>query len=367
VIDSAAVSASPKACAGLLLGVVAVAMVVGTASATASTPPPTTSLLATPDGTFTDAAATLSIGFNATPTVVPDPGSTATSYVLGVDEDTQSLSIVPPTAYGAAAETTAGERGVLFLDASFDDIELLANTQTRLGPYPAAYFISRLALGDGRPAVLYGATVIRPDTVHYVFFTDVGGDDGDAGRAFVESYAVTIDPYTTATTTTITPTSVTVTTTSSPSTTAAPATATTVPAGATASLDGRWWVHFPEGADVSLRATSEDGLAYTEYGADVGDDTLIVRVTEVPAALDWFATDAAATEADRTGSTVTASEVSTLGGAPAARFRLAGTDGAATDVLLVRVGGQLYRIAYVDRGERSARAADEFLDSFHLS
>ena len=62
------------------------------------------------------------------PSVVPDPGSTATSYVLGVDEDTESLSIVPPTAYGAAAATTAGERALLFLDASFDNIELLANT-----------------------------------------------------------------------------------------------------------------------------------------------------------------------------------------------------------------------------------------------
>jgi hypothetical protein len=310
--------------------------------------------MAASDGTFADSAGTLSIGFTSTPTVVPDPGSTATSFVLGVEEDTESLSIVPPAAYGAAPETTASERAALFLDASFEDVELLANTPTRLGPFPASYFVSRITLVDGRPAVLYGATVVRPDTVHYVFFTDVGGDDGDAGRAFVESYAVTIDPYPAATTTT----------TPAPSTTAA--LATTIPAGETASLDGRWTVRFPEGAAVSLRASSDDGLAYSEYAAIVGDDTLTVRVTELPAAIDWFPTDVAATEAARTDSIVTSSEVTTVGGEPAARFRLTGADGVATEVLLVRAGGQLYRVAYIDRGERSQRAADEFVDSFQF-
>jgi hypothetical protein len=339
------VTVSPRArVASLIVGTAAGIAAVGS-GATASTPPPTTNLTATSDGVFTDAAATFAIRFASPPTVVPDPGSTATSYVLGVDEDTESLSIVPPTAYSAVAETTANERAVLFLDASFDDVELVANSPTRLGPYPAAYFVSRITLADGRPAVIYGATVVRPDTVHYVFFTDVGGDDGDAGRAFVESYTVTIDPYP-ATTTTVTA-------------------GTAISAGDNASFDGRWWVRVPDDASVSLRASSEDGLAFTEYSASVGDDTLTVRVTEVPAAIEWFPTDAAATEAATAGSTVTSSEVTTVGGAPAARFRLAGAD-AVTEVLLVRSGGQLYRVAYVDRGERSPRDARAFVDSFEL-
>ena len=365
MIDSAAVTVSPRACAGPLLAAVAVGLAGGAPGATASTPPPTTTLTATSDRTFTDAGGTLSIGFTSAPVVIPDPGSTATSYVLGVEEDTESLSIVPPAAYGADAETTASERALLFLEASFDEIELLANTQTRLGPFPAAYFVSRVTLGDGRRAVIDGAAVIRSDTVHYVFFTDVGGDDGDAGRAFVESYAVTVDPYPAATTTTIA-TATTVTTAPAPSTTAPPATSTAIPAGATGSLDGRWWIRFPDGAGVALRASSEDGFAYADYAAVVGDDTLTVRVTEVPAAIEWFPTDAAATEAADTASTVTSSEVVSVGGAPAARFRLAGSDGTATEVLLVRSGGQLYRVAYVDRGGRSQPAADQFVDSFQL-
>jgi hypothetical protein len=373
LIDSAAVTPSPRAGAGLLLAGAGVALMAGAPSASASTPPPTTTTLtAASEGSFTDAAATLSIAFTATPTVVPDPGGTATSYVNGADEDAETLIVVPLTAYGAAVGTPAVERVQLFLDASGDDIELLANTQTRLGPYPAAYFVSRITLVDGRPAVLYGAVVERADDVHYVVFTDVGGDDGDAGRAFVESYAVTIDPYPAATTTTAvtassatTASSTTATATAS-STTAPATTTTTIPAGVTAPPDERWWIRFPEGANVSLRASSDDGLAYSEYKAVVDDDTLSVRVTEVPAALEWFPTDAAATEATLTGDTVTSSEVMTVGGAPAARFRLEAAEGGATEVLLLRSGGQLYRVAYVDGGDQSTDAANEFVDSFQV-
>ena len=56
------------------------------------------------------------------------------------------------------------------------------------GRMPAAYFISRITLADGKRAVLYGAAVVRPGDVSYVFYTDVGGDDADRARAFVESY-----------------------------------------------------------------------------------------------------------------------------------------------------------------------------------
>jgi hypothetical protein len=371
MIDSVTLTVSPRARAGLLLAAVAVVLVAGAPSATASTPPPTTTLTAAAEGTFTDAAGTLSIAFTATPAVVPDPGGAATSYVNGVDEDAETMIVVPPTAYGAVVGTPAAERVRLFLDASGDDIELLANTQTRLGPYPAAYFVSRITLSDGRPAVLYGAAVERAGDVHYVVFTDVGGDNGDAGRAFVESYAVTIDPYPAATTTTtVTATTAISTTTApaapAPSTTAPPATTSTIPAGAISSLDGRWWIHFPEAANVFVRASSEGGFAYTEYAAVVGDDWLSVRVTEIPASMEWFPTDAAATEAALTDSTVTSSEVTTVDGAPAARYRIAGPDSTATEVLVVRSGGQLYRVAHVDRGERSQRAADEFVDSFEL-
>ena len=136
--------------------------------------------------------------------------------------------------------------------------------------------------------------------------------------------------------------------------------------GATLSFDGRWWIRFPDGADISVRASSEDGFTYTEYVAVVEDDTLSVRVTELPAAARWVPTDAAATEAADTGSTLLESAVVTVGGAPAARFSLEAADDTRTEVLLVRSGGQLYRVAYVDGGQPSSDAAADFVDSFHL-
>ena len=144
---------------------------------------------------------------------------------------------------------------------------MLANTQTRLGPFPAAYFISRVLLDDGRPAVIYGATVVRPNDVHYVFFTDVGGDDAERGRAFVESYVVPIE-LPVAGPASSTPTSSAPTRHHDRPHRLRPTTTSIAPAGATLSFDGRWWVRFPDGADISVRASSEDGFTYIEYVAD---------------------------------------------------------------------------------------------------
>ena len=310
--------------------------------------------------------------FARQPVVVTDPSGASTSYLNGVDEDTESVIVAAPTAYGAVAESTPQERALLFLDVPGEPTEVLANTQTRLGPFPAAYFISRVILDDGRPAVIYGTTVVRPADVHYVFFTDVGGDDGDRGRAFVESYVVPIDlpqawsgehhndhggagtVHSSAPPAAATSTSTATTTTS------------IAPPGATLSFDGRWWVRFPDGADITLRASSQDGFAFAEYVATVGEDALSVRVTELPAAARWVPTDAAATDAADAGSTVDESAIITLDGAPAARFTLADAEGLNTEVLLVRSGGQLYRVAYVDGGDPSSDDADNFVDSFHL-
>ena len=70
------------------------------------------------------------------------------------------------------------------------------------------------------------------------------------------------------------------------------------------------------------------------------------------------------------GGTVLESTLTSIDGAPGARFTLADADsdtsGETTEVLLVRAGDQLYRIAYADRGESSPAAAAEFIDSFQL-
>ncbi len=136
------------------------------------------------------------------------------------------------------------------------------------------------------------------------------------------------------------------------------------------SSDGRWLVRFPDGADVSLRASSEDGFAYADYVGVVGDDTLSVRVTELPTAFEWSPAGAAALDAEHSGGTVLESTLTSIDGAPGARYTLADADGDTsgdtTEVLLVRAGGQLYRIAYADGGEPSPAAAADFIDSFQL-
>ena len=262
---------------------------------------------------------------------------------------------------------------LLFLDASGDGIDVLANTPTRLGPLPAAYFISRITLADGNRAVLYGAVVVRPGDVNYVVYTDIGGDDADRARQFVESYtAVIAPPPPTAPPTTSVSATTSAPTTAPSSTTATATTAARqrrqrpprprprrrrhrrqrppcLPAPRSRSTSD-WWIEFPDDAAVTLRASSADGFAYAEYAAVVGDDVLSVRVTELPAAFRWDQASAAEAEADRTGSTVVSSEVLTVDGSPSVRFTLDNADSENTTILYVRTGDQLYRVAYADGG-----------------
>ena len=360
--------------------VIAAVVVFGGVDGAASTPASSTTVPLPPGEAFPVPGSDAELRFSAPPVVVTDPDGTSPGYFAGVEEDTETLRVLPPTAFGAPPGATAAEHVLLFLDASGEAIEVLANTQTRLGPYPAAYFVSRITLADGRPAVVYGAAVVRPGDVSYVFFTDIGGDDSDRGRAFVESYTVTIDPYPAPTTTTTAATTASTavpgtspaTSSSAPPTTTSPTTmtsTTTLPEGTVLSFDGGWSVRLPAGAEVSLRASSEDGFAFADYVSVAGDDTLSVRVTELPVAFEWSPAGAAALDAERNGGTVLESTLTSVDGAAGARFTLAGDDGEAsgdtTDVLLVRDGGQLYRIAYADAGAPSPAAAAEFIDSFH--
>ena len=327
---------------------------------------------------FTDPHGTFEVQFDGVPAVTMDPAGTTTSYLVNVEEDSETVFVLPPTAFGAAPGATAAERVMLFLDGSGDDLEVLANTPTRLGPLPAASFISRITLVDGKRAVLYGVAVVRPGDVSYIVYTDAGGDDADRARQFVESYTARFEPLpvppppstTTTAAASTTTTSSTTTSASASTTSAATTTTTTIPGGVIVSFDGRWSVEFPERADVTLRASSEDGFAYAEYSAVVGDDTLSARVTELPAAFTWDPATAPQIEAERAGATVVDSEVMTVDGTPGVRFTLADADhdtsGDTTEVLLVRTTDQLYRVAYTDGGVSSRTAATAFVDSFQL-
>jgi len=340
-------------------------------------------LFTAPDGSFTAA-------FNSVPTRVIDAENNVVSYLLGVDEDTQSVVIFTPDAFGATPESTASERAELFLGASGTDIEPLANTATYLGPLPAAHFIARLTLGDGQRAVVYGLVVVRGPDVVYAFYTDIGGDDNGPATAFVESFALAIAPPPVPTTPTTTPTIpssapntagettaaptssdplATTTTTTAPS--VRPSTVDAAPSGATLGFDGRWWVTFPDGATPAFRASTEDGFAYAEYLAVNGDDTLIVRVTEVPAGFEWVAADVTDAEAERVGGAVEDSDVIDVVGREAVRFTFAqddsDTSGDTTQMLVVNGGDRIYRVTYEDGGATSTADADAFIESFELA
>ena len=306
------------------------------------------------------------------------------------------MVLFPPTALGATPESPAAERAELFLAASGSDIEYLANTSTNLGPFPASLFAARLTLADDRRATVYGALADRGSDVAYAFYTDVGDDDNAAATAFVQSFAIvlpepplptTVPPTTVAApdpsaSTTVAPSTTLATTTSAPgaSTTSTAPTSTTqpppstvveAPDGALLGFDGRWWVTFPSGAQPSFRASIDSGFAYAEYLAIDGDDTLIVRVTEVPAGYEWNAELVPDAAADRVGGAVLESNVVELSGRPAVRFSFAqddsDTSGDSVEALVVNGGDQIYSVEFWDGGVTSTDAATEFIDSFGLA
>jgi hypothetical protein len=341
-----------------------------------------------PDGSFT-------ANFGDVPGRSVDDANGIVTYLYGVDEDSQSVVLFPPTALGATPESSAAERAELFLAASGSDIEYLANTSTNLGPFPASLFAARLTLADGRSATVYGVLADRGSDVAYAFYTDVGDDDNAVATAFVQSFSIALSepplpttvPPTTVTaadpsaSTTAAPSTTLATTTSvvAPTTSAAPtsitqpppSTVVEAPDGALLGFDGRWWVTFPSGAAPSFRASIDSGFAYAEYLAIDGDDTLIVRVTEVPAGYEWNAELVPDAAADRVGGSVLESDVVELSGRPAVRFSFAQDDsdssGDGVEALVVNGGDQIYAVEFWDGGVTSTDAATEFIDSFGLA
>jgi hypothetical protein len=346
-------------------------------------------------GVFTASDGSFTANFAGAPGHSVDGATGIVTYLFGVDEDSQSVVLFPRTALGATAGSSAAERAELFLAASGSDVEDLANTPTNLGPFPASHFVARLTLADERPATVYGVLADRGSDVAYAFYTDIGDDDNAAATSFVQSFAIvlpqppiptTVPPTTvpvpdpgTATTApeaTQAPTTVAdnASTTSAAPTSAAtppPPTVVAAPDGSLLGFDGRWWVTFPSGVTPSFRASTDQGFAYSEYLAIDGDDTLVVRVTEVPPGYEWDAELVPHLAAERVGGEVSESSVVDVAGRPAARFTLAqddsDTSGDTVDALVVNGGVQIYSIEFWDGGETSTEAAAEFIDSFGLA
>jgi hypothetical protein len=121
----------------------------------------------------------------------------------------------------------------------------------------------------------------------------------------------------------------------------------------------------------SFRASTANGFAYSEYLAFDGDDTLIVRVTEVPPGYEWDAALVPELAAERVGGEVLESSVVDVAGRTAARFTFAqddsDTSGDTVEALVVNGGDRVYSIEFWDGGETSTEAAREFIDSFALA
>ena len=393
----------PAAVAGLL---VAGAMVLAT-PVWASTPPssdpagsdaPATTAESAGtyvSGVFTASDGSFTANFAGVPGRSVDTASGIVTYLVGVDEDSQSVVLFPPTGLGATAESSAAQRAELFLAASGSDVEDLANTPTSLGPFPASHFVARLTLADERRATVYGVLADRGSDVAYAFYTDIGDDDNAAATSFVQSFAIvlpeppepttvppTTDPVsnpsasTTAPQTTAAPTTIAdivSTTSAAPTSTITPPPSTFVepPDGALLAFDGRWRITFPSGVTPSFRASTDNGFAYAEYLAVDGDDTLIVRVTEVPPGYEWNAELVPELAAERVGGEVVEASVVDVAGRPAVRFSFAqddsDTSGDTVEALVLNGGDQIYSVEFWDGGDTSADAATHFIDSFGLA
>ena len=217
-------------------------------------------------GAFTDAGRhAVEVRFTSAPVGRRrTPAASATQLCASASTRTPSrLSIVPPTAYRRGGRDHRRRAGAaVSRRRPVDEIEVLANTPDTPRAVPGRLLhrprhARRRAAGRGlRRHGRFGA-----DDVHYVFYTDVGGDDGDARPSVRRVLRRDDRPVPAA---------------DDDSRRRPPphrrrarrhadhdAATSTVPAGATASVDGRWWIRFPDGADVSLRASSKDGFAYS--------------------------------------------------------------------------------------------------------
>ena len=382
--------------AGWILACLSIAAASATAPPSTEPTAPGTPTTTEPTGTFESGVYTAPDGsftarFGGPPHRSVDSLTGVTSFLHVMAEDSESVELFPRTALGATADSAAAARAELFLVASGSDIEYLANTPTNLGPFPASHFAARVTLADERRATVYGVLVDRGDDIAYAFYTDIGGDDNAAAVAFVQSFAIVLQAPPLPTTSGPTTSSVAQSgapTTTAPTTTApngppastAPATTTSppppavveAPAQATLGFDGRWWVEFPPAVAPTFRASTQDGFGFAEYLAMDGDDTLVVRVTEVPPGYEWNAEQAPAAAAKRDGGAVRDSATIDVDGHPAVRFTLAPSDsdtsGAATvEALVVDGGDRIYSVEYRDRGVTSTDAANRFIASFGLA
>ncbi len=387
--------------ASALTAVVAPAAIV--AASTAPEPPPTAVTYAngvaiTPDGSF-------SAAFAAAPVYAPSADGVPERLHADADEDGQDIARFGLDAFGAAADAGPTARAELFVAASGSSVEWLANTATWLGAAPAAHFIARLTLGDGRPAVVYGLVVVGTGEVIYAFATDIGGDDADRARQFVSSFTsllpppVPVAPTTTSTTTSTTtvppstlpaataapgaeqtpttsgPTTsgVTTTVTSDPVATDAsgpgsplaapppPPPPSPAPVGSVVAPDGAWWVTFPEDAEVVATAATENGFAYSEYRAEIDGDVLAVRALVIPAGFRWDG----ATVPGFPAVTADGEQIDVDGSPAVASTFDAG--GATVTAVVVDTGSRLVAVTYADRGGDHDAVAADFVESLGLA
>lgn len=370
-----------------------VASIVGPATAAlASTPPeppPTTMAVVYADGIATAPDRSFTAAFASAPTYTPSVDGQPERFHANADEDSQEISRFGLDSFGASAETSPTERAELFIAASGTGVEWLANTPTRLGPDPAAHFIARLTLGDGRAAAVYGLVVATAGRATYVFATDLGADDPDRSRDFVASYTsllpppTPVAPPTTTTTTTSVPTTVAAapttsgepaattsvppsttpgSTTVAPSVTATPTTSVDpVPVGAVTSPDRAWWVTFPDDAGIVATASTDDGFAYLEYRAVVSGDRLTVRAIEIPAGYEWD-------ESTVPGFPTAAvdGEPTTIGTTPAVASTF-DHEGSPVTAVVANTGTRLIAVTYLDDGSDDDAAAADFVDSLGLT
>lgn len=259
--------------------------------------------------------------------------------------DIATVASYPETTFGRA-DASPAEHAEIYAQGFGGGRVSLANTPFTLAASPAALFIFDLNANSG-PARMFGVAVHRDGRMYFVSYFDRGRDSAEAGRAFVESFAIVLAA-------TPSPAAGE----SDPSASPTPTRTEGVAIG-----DAHWQLRFPVGVVPEWATGIRHGLGTQWWRATVDGDTLRVDASELPDGYEFAAGAAAELGAQiaSPGATGISGEATTAGTYPAVRFGATAADGSPLAGVAVQLPGQLLTASYTDVGNDSPAELAAFL------
>lgn len=263
-----------------------------------------------------------------------------------VDNDIATIASYPETTFGLA-DTPPAQQAETYAQNFGGGRVTLANTPTTLAGAPAAVFVFDLNAQSG-PARMFGLALRRGGRIHFITYFDRGRDSAEAGRRFVESFAVVL---------------------AARPAPLDPTTPTTPLTAAVAIGDTHWQLSFPIGAVPEWATGVRHGLGTQWWSAIANGDTLRVDASELPGGYEFVTAAAAELGAQiaspgATGSTGTAA---TVGNYQAVRFEATADDGSPLAGITVKLPTQLVTVSYTDVGSDNPAELTAFLAALATS